>query len=237
MFNRDLVWDKKSYKEYLNYLKSLADTEDYRNFNLKLIPTKDKMIGIRTPKLKQIAKEIVKTNYISFLDNIGDTYYEEKLVEGFVIGYIETKEIFDKYFINFVKKIDNWATCDMVVSSCRIMKKDKSYYQFAGQLLKEKDEFSVRVGLIIILDHFVDSEHIIDILNKIDRIKSKYYYINMANAWLLSVCFVKYRDITLNYLQQSNLDKFTYNKAIQKIIESNRVSTSDKEMLRQMKVK
>lgn len=237
MFSKGLVWESTTYNNYLNYLKDQKDTDDFKKFSQRLITTKDKMIGIKIPKLRKLAKEISKTEFTSFLNNVTDTYYEEKLVEGFVIGNITNKNIFDQYFFNFIKKIDNWSTCDTVISSCKIMKQNPIYYKEACKLINQTDEFIVRVGLIIILDHYIDKEHIDDILNRIDQIKSNYYYVNMAIAWLISVCFVKYRDKTLQYLKHNNLDKFTYNKAIQKTIESLRVSQEDKNILRQMKKK
>lgn len=237
MFSKELVWDSNTYNDFINYLKNVKDGDDFKVFSKKLINTKNEMIGIKIPKLRKLAKEINKTNVISFLDNVTSTYYEEILVEGFVIGSITDKDIFDKYFFNYIKKIDNWSTCDTVISSCKIMKKDSSYYNYALKLIKEKEEFIVRVGLIMILDHYVDSEHIDDIFKKIDTVKSDYYYVNMAIAWLISVCFVKYKDKTYKYLKNNNLDKFTYNKAIQKIIESLRVSNDDKNILKQMKKK
>lgn len=237
MFSKELVWDSDIYNDFIKYLKSLKDNDSFKSFSKKLITTKDEMIGIKIPKLRKLAKDISKTNVVSFLDNVTDTYYEEILVEGFVIGNIIEKSVFDKYFFDYIKKIDNWSTCDTVISSCKIMKKDSSYYDCALELIKEKEEFIVRVGLIMILDHYIDDEHIDDIFKKIDKIKSNDYYVNMAIAWLVSVCFVKYKDKTYKYLKNNNLDKFTYNKAIQKMIESLRVSNDDKNILRQMKKK
>lgn len=237
MFAKGLVWDKNTYNNYLDYLKEQKDTNDFKNFSQKLITTKNEMIGIKIPKLRKIAKEITNTDITSFFNNVTSTYYEEILVEGFIIGTIKDKKIFDKYFFNYIKKIDNWSTCDTVISSCKIMKKDPSYYQEACKLIKKEDEFIIRVGLIIMLDHYIDDKHIDDILNKTDKIKSNHYYVNMAIAWLISVCFVKYKDKTYKYLKNNNLDKFTYNKSIKKIIESLRVSTEDKNILRQMKKK
>ena len=237
MFAKGLVWDKNTYNNYLDYLKKQKDTNDFKNFSQKLITTKNEMIGIKIPKLRKIAKEITNTDITSFFNNVTSTYYEEILVEGFVIGTINDKTIFDKYFFNYIKKVDNWSTCDTVISSCKIMKKVPSYYHEACKLIKKEDEFIIRVGLIIMLDHYIDDEHIDDILTRIDKIKSNHYYVNMGIAWLISVCFVKYKDKTYKYLKNNNLDKFTYNKSIQKIIESLRVSTEDKNILRQMKKK
>lgn len=237
MFDKNLVWNNNVYNNYLDYLKSIKDSDDFKSFNNKLITTKDKMIGIRVPKLRKLAKEISKTNIVSFLNNVKNDYYEEILVEGFVIGSITNKELFNKHFLEYIKKIDNWATCDMVISSCKIMKKDNSYYNYACDFIKQKDAFIVRVGLVMMLDHYINDDYIDDILIRIDKINNDNYYVKMAIAWLISMCFVKYKEKTFNYLKKNNLDKFTYNKAIQKIIESLRVSAEDKKTLKEMKKK
>ena len=236
MFREGLVWNKELYNDYLNYLLSLEDM-NYKEFNKKITFTKDKMIGIRIPILRKIAKDIAKTDVKSFLDLMTDTYYEEKLIFGFVLGQIKDKNTFDKYLYLFIRKIDNWAVCDTCISSFKIMKKDNSYYDLAKSLLKEKDEFIMRVGLVIILDHYINEQHIDDILKKVDSLKSNYYYVNMASAWLLSVCFIKYRDKTLEYLMNNNLDEFAFNKTISKIRDSYRVSKEDKELLKSIKNK
>lgn len=234
MFREGLIWNKDLYKEFINYLFSLKD-DNYKEINKKIVNTNYKMIGIRTPILRKISKDIIKTDIHSFMNLVNNKYYEEVLIEGFVIGQIKDKKIFDEYLYPFIKKIDNWAICDMSISSFKIMKKDQSYYDVALSLLKEKDEFSIRVGLIIILDHYIDDQHIDDIFMKIDNVNSDFYYVNMAKAWLLSVCFIKYKDKTLTYLNDNNLDPFTFNKTISKICDSYRVSISDKVMLKKMR--
>ena len=112
------------------------------------------------------------------------------------------------------------------------LSRDNSYYDVALDLIKSEKEFYIRAGLIIMLDHYVDDTHIQDILKQVDRINTDVYYVNMARAWLISICFIKYREETLDYLKNNNLDKFTFNKAISKMCDSYRVSLEDKEMLK-----
>ena len=233
MFKEGLVWDKNLYNEYIELLKNNVDTT-YRDFNKKLIFTNDEVLGVRIPTLRKIAKDISKTEISSFLDLNNDTYYEEKMVYGFVLGQIKDKKTFDRYLYPFIEKIDNWATCDMCISSFKIMKKDNSYYNVAVDLINSDKEFYIRTGLIIMLDYYIDDIHIHDILKRVDEINSDMYYVNMARAWLLSVCFIKFRKETLSYLKKNNLDKFTFNKTISKLIDSYRVSLEDKHMLKDM---
>lgn len=222
-------WNKSLYNEYIEYLISIGDKK-LSSFNKKIINTKQEIIGIKIPVLRDIAKKISKGNVDSFLNLVGDTYFEEILVSGFVIGSIKDKDIFLEYFNSFVKNVDNWATCDMCVSSFKIMKKI-DFFDFAKTLAFNDFEFISRVGIVIMLDHYVDSNHIEDIIKVVKSIKSSDYYVNMALSWLVSVLFIKFRVITLDLLKQRILPVFVQNKAIQKIRDSYRVSKEDKDML------
>ena len=229
------IWNDLNYKKLVTYLNNLSDN-NYKKFNKKLITTKYKMIGIRVPIIRNIAKKISKTDIISFLNIVKSNSYEEVLLEGIVISYIKDIDISIKYFNRFIKKIDNWALCDISISSMKIVNnyKDKYFIQIK-KYLNSKDEFIVRVGIVLLLNYYIDSKYIDSIFILIDNINREEYYINMAIAWLVSICFIKYRKKTYNYLKRNKLNKFTYNKSIQKIIESYRVSNEDKIILKKMK--
>ena len=229
------IWNDLNYKKLVTYLNNLSDN-NYKKFNKKLITTKYKMIGIRVPIIRNIAKKISKTDIISFLNIVKSNSYEEVLLEGIVISYIKDIDISIKYFNKFIKKIDNWALCDISISSMKIVNnyKDKYFIQIK-KYLNSKDEFIVRVGIVLLLNYYIDSKYIDSIFILIDNINREEYYINMAIAWLVSICFIKYRKKTYNYLKRNKLNKFTYNKSIQKIIESYRVSNEDKIILKKMK--
>ncbi len=229
------IWNDLNYKKLVTYLNNLSDN-NYKKFNKKLITTKYKMIGIRVPLIRNIAKKISKTDIISFLNIVKSNSYEEVLLEGIVISYIKDIDISIKYFNKFIKKIDNWALCDISISSMKIVNnyKDKYFIQIK-KYLNSKDEFIVRVGIVLLLNYYIDSKYIDSIFILIDNINREEYYINMAIAWLVSICFIKYRKKTYNYLKRNKLNKFTYNKSIQKIIESYRVSNEDKIILKKMK--
>lgn len=225
----------ENYKEFINYLFIFKD-DKYLEFNKKIVNSNATMIGIRTPIIKNIAKDISKNNPYKFLDLIKNNYYEETLLEGLVIAKLKEVDQFDKYFDSFILKIDNWAICDMCISAMKQLSKEEKYFRLANKYIKSNKEFISRVGYIIMMDHFLDDKHIDKILEILNNEKeSKYYYVNMAKAWLISVCFVKFRDKTLKFLLNNNLDTFTHNKAIQKIRESYRVSNEDKEYLKKFK--
>ena len=236
MFKKNLVWDKNKYQDYTKYLNNYKEDKKFIDFNKKLIFTKYEILGIKVPNMRKIAKEISKTDIISFLNNVENNTYEEVMIEGLTISYIKDVDLCLKYFNKFINKIDNWAICDTCISSMKIVNKNKELFlKQIKKYIKSKNEYVVRVGVVLLLDYYIEDSYIDLVFDIIDSINREDYYINMAIAWLVSVCFVKYRNKTFKYLKDNKLNKFTYNKSIQKIIESYRVSIEDKDVLRNMK--
>lgn len=231
------MWNENNYLKFVEYLISLENIK-YKDFNSKLIPNikKEKIIGIKIPILRKIAKEILKTDFFDFLKYIKNNYFEETMIEGLIIANIDNKEIFEKHVKSYINKIDNWATCDTFCNSIKIINKNKDYFfNFFKDFLNSNDEYTIRVALVVFLNYYIEEKYISEILSLIDNLKSEYYYVNMAVAWLISMMYVKYPKIILKYLKSNNLDDFVHNKSIQKIIESNRVSIDDKNNLRKLK--
>ena len=112
-----------------------------------------------------------------------------------------------------------------------------SFLEYLLPYLRSDEEFFIRFGVVMLLDHFITEDYIDLVLEEMDKIHQDAYYVKMAVAWNLSVCFVKFRDKALSYLRTNHLDDWTYNKTIQKIRESYRVTKEDKEMLLKMKRK
>ena len=236
MFKKNLVWDKNKYQDYTKYLNNYKEDKKFIDFNKKLIFTKYEILGIKVHNMRKIAKEISKTDIISFLNNVENNTYEEVMIEGLTISYIKDIDLCLKYFNKFINKIDNWAICDTCISSMKIVNKNKELFlRQIKKYIKSKDEYVVRVGVVLLLDYYIEDSYIDLVFDMINSINREEYYINMAIAWLVSVCFVKYRNKTFKYLKDNKLNKFTYNKSIQKIIESYRVSIEDKDVLRNMK--
>lgn len=233
---RKELWSSEDYQEYLEYLKSIRE-EEYKKFHQKLTTTKYEILGIRVPIQRSIAKEILKGNYESFLTHCKKDYYEEVNIEGFIIGSINNDESFKKHFTNFLPKIDNWAICDGFCNSLkRIKKNPKNYFDYCCSLLNQKYEFTVRVGLVILLGYYVKEEYIQNILTNISKIKREEYYINMALAWLIAECYIKYPKETLPLLKSQKLNKFTQNKTISKIHDSYRVTKEQKEEVKKYRI-
>lgn len=209
----------------------------YKEFHSSLCPNVDKIIGVRVPELRKIAKEIAITNHEEFLAYAKDEYYEELLLQGLVIGYakISIQDTF-KYLETFVPKINSWAVCDTTCSNLKITKKYMNeMWKFLDKYINSDKEYEIRFALVMYLNYFLTVEYIDEIIRKIDKITNKEYYVQMAIAWLVSFAYIKQKEKTKRYLLNNNLDKFTLNKSIQKICESYRVSKEDKEELRKLK--
>lgn len=211
----------------------------YKEFHSSLCPNVDKIIGVRVPELRKMAKEIALKNHAEFLKQAQDEYYEELLLQGLVIGYakISIEDTF-KYLKSFVTKINSWAVCDTTCSNLKITKKHmKEMWEFLEQYINSDKEYEIRFALVMYLNYYLTEEYIDSILQKVDKVTNKEYYVQMAIAWLISFAYIKQKDKTEKYLLKNNLDKFTINKSIQKICESFRVGKEDKEKLKKYKKK
>ncbi len=219
-------WNEEDYKEFINYLFEIRDVK-YKEFHSKL--GVDNVIGIRIPIMKSIAKDIYKGNYKEFLCFVQTNYYEEITIYGFIISLIKELDNSIYYLEIYRNMINNWASCDSFCASYKIIKKNKDYFfSYIKDNINSNDLWIRRLCFVFLLDYYVEEDYIDDIFMLCDRYNTKDYYVQMAVAWLISVCFVKFRDKTISYIKNNKLDDFTHNKAIQKIKESLRVSRDDK---------
>ena len=228
------VWNKESYKAFIEYLISIKDSK-YKEFHSSLVlNSKYEMIGIRVPTMKDIAKKIAKTSNVEeFLEFAQDKFYEEVMIQGLVISHIKNEKLFYKYFKKHINKIDNWALCDTFCSAIKIVEKyEDKYFKEAVDMSFSDKEFISRVGLIIILSHFVSDKNLDTIFDALNKIKSDLFYINMAEAWLVCELYIKHPNETKIFIKKNQLNKFTQNKAISKINDSYRVSKEEKEVLK-----
>jgi len=219
-------------------LFNLAD-EKYRQFQSGLCPDTDGIIGVRLPVLRKLAKEIIKGDWRAYLKNADNQYFEEIMLTGMVIGYVkaDAEEIL-KYVAEFVPQIDNWAVCDSFCTGLKFTKVNKSrVWDFLQPYLFSTEEFQIRFGVVMLLDYYIEDDYIDKVLDIFNEIKHEGYYVKMAVAWAVSMCFVKYETKTMDFLEKNELDDFTYNKAIQKTIESLQVDQETKAILKKMKRK
>ncbi len=219
-------------------LKNLAD-EKYRSFCSGLVPGSVNMLGVRLPLLRGLAREIAAADWRRYLEESDDEFFEEIMLRGFIIGLvkIDTAERL-RLVAEFVPKISNWSLCDSFSAGLKFVNKNKMLvWEFLQPYFKSAKEFEIRFAVVMGMDYFIDDEHIDDFIRLMDGIRNDGYYVKMAVAWALSVCYVKFPGRTMAYLTDNKLDDFTYNKALQKIIESNRVSNETKDLMRSMKRK
>lgn len=218
-------------KKYLEFSKGL-------NPQMKDV----KQIGIRIPLIRQYAKDLSKKYDLEYLmENIDEEYYEELMLKGFLIGLYRKKSYEDlEENINiFVPKIYDWAICDSFCNSLKITKKyHEKMWKLIKKYLKSKKEFEVRFALVMILNYYIDDEHLEEIFNIINQVKLDKYYVKMANAWLISYCVIKYYERSYRFLkEESKVDTWTYNKGIQKSIESYNITKEQKTELKKLKRK
>ena len=213
-----------------------------KKFTESLHPGIENVLGIRIPALRRLGAQIAKDDWESYLQT-ADTYYmEERMLQGMVISNLKMKdtEAYLSLVARFITIINSWSVCDTFdfYGKQRFVDKNKKrVWLFLETWMKSDKEYEIRFGVVMAMAHYIDEEYIDNVLQWMDRICHEGYYVKMAVAWALSVCYVKFPQKTMNYLKENHLDDFTYNKALQKIIESYRVSTEDKEIIRSMKRK
>ena len=260
-----------TYKTLRPVLESMAD-EAYRAFHIRLVPGIHDFLGIRIPRLRKFGSELAKefvccADWIAFLEQT-PVLYEEILLRGILIGRMppqmigkaadtaqeDSEEYYFRLIASHVRYIDNWALCDCYCSGLRqkAFLNNAFFNRISGELLQNPDAgcWAIRVGLILMLSHFIDSIYIDRVLaacrNAAGRIPEFRYedtfYVRMGIAWLLAECYVKQRPQTHDFLfgaaSSSNLsDNWTFNKAIQKITESSRIDPEEKAMLKTLRRK
>lgn len=229
-------------RQVLEELWELADAK-FQEFNRSLVPGEgSQMIGVRIPKLRELAKRIAKTEpeeYLASLRTVdrNELFHEERLLYGMTVGYLKCgisrrQELLD----GFVPLIDSWAVCDSCCTTYKFMKKDQEvWFAYLQKYLESGREYDLRFALVCLLAHFINETYIDRVLDICRRTSHEGYYVKMAAAWLVSVCYVKFPEKTRRLIEENQMDDFTHNKAIQKIRESYRVSREEKDELNRLK--
>lgn len=214
--------------------------ESYRSFASKLIPNIDNLLGVRLPLLRKLAKQIVKHDWRAYWKEasaVKEEWFEETMLQGMVIGYL--KEDIDTILNltqQFVPKVNNWSVCDTFCSGLKIARQHQDkVWSFIQPYLVSKQEYELRFAIVMLLSYYVNERYLDDVLSILNRIQHEGYYVKMAVAWAVSVCYVHFPERTMGWLAQCALDDFTYNKSLQKITESLRVDDEAKTQIRAMK--
>lgn len=226
-------------EEIRKKLIELSDAK-YKEFSAGLCPGVNiEMLGVRIPKIRKLAKEIVKDNPEEYLKNPQEKYFEELMLQALVIANLKIDlEKKKEYIISFVPKINSWAICDSFCVDLKDADKNPEFFwKIISKYFKSNKEYELRFAVVMLLDHYVKEEYIDKIFEVVDNIKNEEYYVEMGIAWLVAEMYIKFPKQTMKYLKNCNLNKFTYNKALQKARESYRVSKEEKEILNKMKKK
>lgn len=229
---KDTDWNH----EIRSQLEELAE-EKYRIFASKLLPGTESILGVRIPHLRKIAKEIAKGDWRSYLATATLDTFEERMIQGFVIGYASKDPgetlVLTKEFLPY---IDNWSVCDGFCSTLKITKiYPEEFLSFIAPLLDSDKEYEVRFGAVMLLNYYITEESLEHTLSLLDGVVHEGYYAKMAVAWAVSMCFVHDPVRTMEYLKHNHLDSFTYQKTLQKIVESLKVPEETRQIIRRMK--
>ena len=211
--------------------------EKYRDFSFKLLPDDTKILGVRLPFLRKLAKQIVREDWKSFLVNYKSNYLEERLLLGFVIAYIPinfTEKI--ELIKRFVPLINNWSICDSFCVSFKLARDEKTLlWQFIQPYFFKQGEYERRFAIVMGLNHLIEDEFVDKFIEKLVIIDSKEYYAQMAVAWALAEVYIYYPQKVENLLNNKILNIGSHNRTIQKINESLRVDKTVKNKLKKLR--
>ncbi len=215
--------------DVIKFIKQNADLKN-ADFNKKLIPTQFEIFGVRIPVLRKFAKEIEP----EFIELEKITCLEEVLLYGFSAGNYKTESEQLEYLNNILPYIDNWCSCDCIISTLKKLKGNLAYEYFTN-LLKSKNEFDVRVGVIGLMRNFIKSNHLPEILKNLLNCTHDGYYVKMATAWFNAELCIYDFETGKNYISKIE-DKFIRNKSISKSCESFRINKENKLILKTLKI-
>ncbi len=224
--------------EIQNELFKLQDVK-YRDFQAKLMPTinPESMIGVRTPELRKLAKQLAKRDDIDeFLDALPHKYFDENQLHAFIISGMKDYEKCLERLEAFLPFVDNWATCDQM--SPKIFKKHRAeLVQKIDKWIESDYTYTVRFAIGMLMEHFLDEDFDIVYADMVADVHSEEYYINMMIAWYFATALAKQYDAIVPYIIEQRLNTWTHNKTIQKAVESYRITPEQKTYLRTLRIK
>ena len=223
--------------DLIKRLDSLQDLK-YRDMQIKIIPTIDpgSIIGVRTPELRKMAKDMLKAdNYKVFLEELPHKYFEENQLHAFIISGIKDLNECMEELERFLPYVDNWATCDQM--SPKVFKKHKdALLMHIKEWIESDKPYTIRFGVGMLMEHFLDDDYDPCYPEMVAKIRSEEYYVNMMIAWYFATALAKQYESILPFIEGKKLADWTHNKAIQKSVESSRISDERKRYLKTLKV-
>ena len=220
--------------------RKLYDLQDlkYRDMQIKIIPTvePESVIGVRTPELKRLATDILKAgDYNGFLEELPHKYFEENQLHAFIISGIKDLGECMEELEKFLPHVDNWATCDQM--SPKIFRKHKDLLlTHIIEWIDSEKTYTVRFGVGMLMEHFLDDDFDPLYPEMVAKLRSEEYYVNMMIAWYFATALAKQYESILPFIEEKRLDDWTHNKAIQKSLESRRITEEQKLYLKSLKV-
>jgi len=218
-------------------LKSLQDL-GYRDLQIRIIPTvkPETIIGVRTPELRKLAKQIGSSEEITaFLNDLPHPYFEENQLHAFVLSGMKDYTECMQALNQFLPFVDNWATCDQM--SPRVFRKHRSELrQEIRKWMHSEKTYTIRFAVGMLMEHYLDEDFDKAYPEAVASLRSEEYYVNMMIAWYFATALAKQYDAVLPYLENRRLDVWTHNKTIQKAIESFRITPEQKDHLRILKI-
>lgn len=204
--------------------------ETYRRMQQRLIPNIDPetIIGVRTPVLRQLAKQLEKKD--EFCARLPHRYFEENQLHSFLMEGERDFGTAVSRVEAFLPYVDNWATCDQLRP--RVFAKHREdLLPYVHRWIASGELYTVRFGLEMLMLHYLDDAFDPAFLEEAASVRSSEYYVKMMVAWYFATALAKQYDAALPYITQSRLEKWTHNKTIQKAVESYRVLPEHKETL------
>ena len=211
----------------------------YRDFQVKLIPTveTESMIGVRTPALRKLAREYGRRDEIGvFLQDLPHKYFDENQLHAFIVSGIKDFETCIMNVEKFLPYVDNWATCDQM-SPTVFKKKRQELLPYIREWMKSDRTYTVRFGIGMLMQHYLDEDFDPSYPEMVSGIKSEEYYISMMVAWYFATALAKQYDTILPFIEEKRLDSQTHNRAIQKAVESYRITPEQKAYLKTLKIR
>lgn len=208
-------------------------------YNKRVTPNCKPVIGVRVPKLREIAKEIARIDYRTFLEQCEEEYFEQEMLKVFVIGYAKDDiETILSYADQVIPMIHDWAVNDGFCQTFSIARKNRELvYQWQKRYASQNAEFPQRVSAVLLMSHFLTEEYIDQVLLDMNQLHFDGYYTKMGVAWCIATAYAKFPAQTKEFIYHNQLDDFTFNKSLSKMCESFRVPEEDKIWIRQMKRK
>ena len=223
-------------KEIVDLLFSKQDIK-YRDFQAPLFPNieKERMIGVRTPELKKLAKELYGSDAANkFLETLPHYFFDENQLHAFLISLIKDYQTCLKEVEKYLPYVDNWGTCDQLSPKVFAKHKDELIVDIK-RWIKSKHVYTVRFAIGMLLSLYLDESFKEEYMELVASVKSEEYYINMMVAWYFATALAKQWNSAIKYIEDNKLDPWVHNKTIQKAVESYRITPEQKEYLKSLK--